>query len=94
MAAELRATNLEFRTNKRLWLFGPTSSVPRADIRYLEYREDRSVEFGNTQGLYAKLKFDEQQVGTAIEAIYRRFPDMPAENPKSAFGSHFTSLGL
>lgn len=34
--ADLRVTNLEFHTSKRLWVLGPNGSVPRAAIVGLE----------------------------------------------------------
>jgi hypothetical protein len=37
---------------------------------------------------------DEHQTNNVIEAIYRRFPDMPMKGTKSSFGKHFTTLGI
>jgi hypothetical protein len=101
--ATLRAENLEFRTSERLWMFGPTRSVARADICYLEYRNEKHREGLAQQGLFAKVKFgnvcllpylDEKQTASAIQALYRRFPDMPLMRSDPSFGDHFTTLGL
>jgi len=103
--AELRATNLEFQTTFS-GLFRSAHSVPRANIRWLEYRDEGGgSDSYATEGLYAVLNhgskcilpyLSPQQTDTVIDALYRQFPDMLSEGaePRSPFGEHFTTLGL
>jgi len=105
--AELHVTNLELTTHG---YFGSdyrgTRSVPRADIRWLEYQEDRGgIETSyHPAGLYAVLRsgdacvlpnVNDQQSGEIIEAIAKRFPEFAKQwHSDSPFGEHFTTLGL
>jgi hypothetical protein len=100
---ELRATNLEFQTITGD-LYRSCTAIPRADIESFEYREARGgADHYEPAGLYAELRrgskcilpdLNEQQTHSVIEAIYRRFPDMPVKGAKSSFDKHFTTLGI
>jgi hypothetical protein len=102
---QLRAANLEFQTTTGNF-FRSCTAVPRADIESLEYREERGgPDQYEPAGLYAEVKvgskcllayLDERQTQTVIEAIYRRFPDMPISrgDAKSPFGKHLSTLGI
>ena len=102
---QLSAMNLEFQTTTGDFHRSRTA-IPRANIESLEYREEKGgPDHHEPAGLYAELRagskcilpyLDERQTQTVIEAIYRRFPDMPigGSDPKSSFDKHFTSLGI
>jgi hypothetical protein len=100
---QLRATNLEFQTITGHF-YRSRTAIPRADIESLEYREEKGgPDHYEPAGLYAESRagskcvfpyLDEQQTRSVIEAIYRRFPDMPITPGKSSFDKHFTTLGI
>ena len=100
---QLRATNLEFQMTTGDF-YRSRTAIPRADIESLEYREERGgPDHYEPAGLYAELRrgskcilpyLDEHQTHSVIEAIYRRFPDMPIKGAKSSFDKHFTTLGI
>jgi len=102
---QLRASTLEFQTTTGDF-FRSRTSVPRADIESLEYREEKGgPDHYEPSGLYAELRagskcllpyLNERQTQTVIEAIYRRFPDMPIArgNAELPFDKHFTTLGI
>ncbi len=102
---QLRAANLDFQTTTGDF-FRSCTAIPRADIESLEYREEKGgPDHYEPAGLYAELKvgskcilayLDEQQTQTIIEAIYKRFPDMPISprGAKSPFDKHITTLGI
>src|SRR5579871_6020971 len=85
-SVRLRATNLEFQTTTGDF-YRSSTAIPRADIESLEYREEKGgADHYEPSGLYAELRtgskcilphLNERQALTIIEAIYRRFPDMP-----------------
>jgi hypothetical protein len=101
----LSATNLEFQTITGDF-YRSRTAIPRANIEALEYREERGgPEHSEPAGLYAELRagskcilpyLDERQTQAVIEAIYKRFPDMPiaGRDAKSSFDKHFTTLGI
>jgi hypothetical protein len=102
---QLRATNLEFQTTTGDFYKSDTA-VPRANIESLEYREEKGgPDHYEPAGLYAELRngskcilpyLDEQQTQAVIEAIYKRFPDLPiaGTDTSPSFGKHFTTLGI
>ena len=100
---ELRATNLEFQTTTGDF-YRSCTAIPRADIESLEYREARGgPDHYEPAGLYAELRrgskcilphLEEHKAQSVIEAIYRRFPDMPIKSTKSSFDKRFTTLGI
>jgi hypothetical protein len=100
---QLRATNFEFQTTTGDF-YRSRTAIPRANIESLEYREEGgSPDHYEPAGLYAELGMgskcilpylDEHQTHSVIEAIYRRFPDMPIAGKKSSFDKHFTTLGI
>jgi hypothetical protein len=105
--AELRVTNLEFRSRGRVGdNFGSMRSASRADVKWLEYQEDTSgpETSHHPGGLYAVLgtrsicllpNIDEQQASLVIERILYRFPELrDLWRRHSPFGEHFTTLGL
>lgn len=107
--ATLRVNNLEFRTEGDLGedaigRRGVSRDVPRANVRWLEYQDERGG--GDApyypSGLYAELNrgsvcvlpyLSPEQTAFVIEAIYKRFPDMPWDK-KTAFDRHITVLNL
>ncbi|MGC4056180.1 MAG: hypothetical protein QM757_45830 [Paludibaculum sp.] len=105
--AELRVTNLEYVTRgpqTSNW-FQSENRIPRAGVRWLEYREDQSgPESGAVGGLYAKGKYsaacllpfiDEAQAIDVIERIEARFVSVGEQRTEeSPFGRNFTRLNL
>ncbi len=104
-SVQLRATNLEFQTTTGDF-YRSRAAIPRADIESLEYREEKGgPDHYEPAGLYAELKdgsrcilpyLNERQTHAVVEAIYKRFPDMPIarRDVKSQFDMHFTTLGI
>jgi hypothetical protein len=104
--SELRVTNLEYVSQTfGACGFRGARSIPRFDVRWLEYQDDASgPESDRPGGLYAVLKhrnvcilpyLSPEQTTEAIERIATRFPDFGGRRPgPSAFGSHVISLGL
>jgi hypothetical protein len=100
---QLRATNLEFQTTTGDF-YRSRSAIPRADIESLEFREESGgPDQYDPAGLYAELRtgskcilpyLDAHEAHSVIEAIYRRFPDMPITGKKSSFDKHVTTLGI
>lgn len=102
---QLSATNLEFQTTTG-GFYRSRTAIPRANIESLEYREESGgPDHYEPAGLYAGLRagarcvlpyLDQRQTQTVIEAIYRRFPDMPIaeRETKSSLDKHFTTLGI
>lgn len=102
---QLSATNLEFQTTTGDF-YRSRTAIPRANIEALEYREERGgPDRYEPSGLYAESRagskcilpyLDEHQTQTVIEAIYKRFPDMPiaGRDTTSSLGKHFTTLGI
>ena len=100
---QLRATNLEFQMTTGDF-FRSRTAIARADIESLEFREEKGgADHYEPAGLYAELRrgskcilpyLDEHQTHSVIEAIYRRFPDMPITGTKSSFEKHITTLGI
>jgi len=106
---KLRVNNFEFKTEGDLGEYpvghrGFTQYVSRADIRWLEYQDERGG--GDVpyypSGLYAELLhgsrcvlpyLDAQQTASLIQAIYKRFPDMPWDK-KTPFDKQLTTLDL
>ena len=90
--SELLANNFEFIARGR---FGRqrvlTKTIPRADIRGFVYKKsDLTEPLGRPPGLYATRAFsttcilghlNEEQCNEAVEAIYKRFPEMRASAP-------------
>jgi hypothetical protein len=103
---ELLVTNLEFVTRGHFAEnLGSQPSVSSADIRWLEYREDKSGPDASIPGgLYAVLKktgicilpdLNEQQTSEVIGKIEDKFPQFKEQwRNNSAFGEHFTSLNI
>lgn len=105
---QLRVTNLEF--NAKGYFGGgyrPDRMIPRADVIRMEYQEERAGGKGSKYqpaGLYVKRKWstscvlpglNESQTNAVIDAIYKRFPDMPLSTDEvSFFKDEFISLGL
>jgi hypothetical protein len=105
--AELRVTNLEFRSRGRVGDdFGSTRNVCGTDVRWLEYQEDTSgpETSHHPGGLYAvrgslsicMLPYiDQQQTALVIDRILDKFPEFRQQwRRNSPFGQHFTALGL
>ena len=102
---QLRATNLEFQTTTGDFCRSRTA-ISRADIESLEYREGKGgPDHYEPAGLYAEFKggskcllpyLNERQTRIVIEAIYKRFPDMPVArgNANSGIDQRFTTLGI
>ncbi len=105
--AELTVTNLELRSRAYIegW-YGPVRSVPRADIRWMEYQEDTTgpETAHHPEGLYAVLDrrnicllpyVNEEQAALVIDKIVKKFPDFGDQwRRQSPFGENFTTLGL
>ena len=103
---ELRVSKFEFQVHGKIGSDLQSSrAISCADIRWLEYAEDRSGEGSERpEGLYAVLKYhsvcvlpyvDLQQANALIDRIENRFPNLASQwKSNSPFGEHFTSLGL
>jgi hypothetical protein len=83
--AVLRATNLDFETKGEY-----PSTIARAEVSAMFYDKAQGDEMSYTPaGLYADrgvclLPFvNEEQANEIIQAIYRRFPDMPLKSESS-----------
>ncbi|QOY91812.1 hypothetical protein [Paludibaculum fermentans] len=85
--------------------FQSESRVPRASVRWLEYREDeRGPESNTFGGVCAKGKYsatcvlpfvDEAQAIEVIERIGQKFVAVGGQSSEeSPFGRHFTRLNL
>lgn len=102
---QLSATNLEFQTITGNF-YRSRTAIARANIESLEYREQLGgADHYQSAGLYAESRagskcilpyLDERQTQTVIEAIYKRFPDMPlaGRDTKPSFDKHFTTFGI
>lgn len=105
--AELCVTNLEYIScgaHTATW-FRSEIRIPRASVRWLEYREDeRGPESDTFGGVCAKGKYtatcvlpyvDEAQAIEVIERIERKFVAVAGQgSEESPFGPHFTRLDL
>lgn len=99
---ELQAWNLDFRTGRRHWKYGPPIAVSRAEIVELEFGTGEGCSYRS--GLYARLgvgrtayllpNLSEQDTRRAIAAIYERFSDMPIAKDNRKLAGHFTTLSL
>lgn len=103
----LLVTKFEFQSVGKIGdELGSRRQVCSADIRWLEYQEDRTgpETAGHPEGLYAVLKrrsvcllpyTSPEEVATIIEHIATNFPGMSSEwKHQSAFDGHFISLNL
>jgi hypothetical protein len=106
---ELRITNLDFISTGHAPSGYSSSSVPRADIYWMEFREARGGgdEAEQPCGLYVEHHgvlrnpttcvlphIDKAQTDEVIEAIYRRFPDTSTLAPSANADPYLISLNL
>jgi|GEM_PF-6130274 len=103
---ELRITNLDFISSGRASKDYRPSTISRADIYNLEFREvmDGGDFLDLPKGLYVEYHggpsicvlphLDKLQTKEVIEAIYRRFPDTGTLSPAGPLEPYLTSLNL
>jgi hypothetical protein len=106
---ELRITNLDFISTGHAPSGYNSSSVPRADIYWMEFRKASGGgdEAERPSGLYVEHHgvllnpttcvlphIDKAQTEQVIEAIYRRFPDTSTFAPSANTDPYLISLNL
>jgi hypothetical protein len=106
---ELRITNLDFISTGHAPSGYGSSSVPRADIYWMEFRQASGggEEAEHPSGLYVEHHgvlrnpttcvlphIDKAQTEQVIEAIYRRFPDTSTLAPSANADPYLISLNL
>jgi hypothetical protein len=106
---ELRITNLEFISTGHAPSGYNSSSIPRADIYWMEFRkaigggDDREQPSGLYVEHHGILRnpttcvlphIDKAQTEQVIEAIYRRFPDTSTLAPSTNTDPYLISLNL
>lgn len=99
----LRVTNVDLLCSGTSGM-GMRRGVSRADIRWLEFREDGGMDSDQRQGLYAVRRLgsvcllpelNAHEAALVIERIMEKFPDFRRQcEQESPFGEHFTLLNI